>query len=160
MPLEDSCKKYQGCLVFVMPVEGFGWCQTGSGAPPNQPGDWMEPPAPFHTRIVEFHDFQGGIKAGVGTVEEKGHPSDGRWVAFCLRDRGEDMYDLTVRPGKYNVSIGGKKPTITIDPEHLPMPEWMQFEGVEVLSGLGYIVDSETSLEEIFRRLKQAKVVP
>ncbi len=68
------------------------------------------------------------------------------------------MYDLTVRPGKYNVSIGGRKPTITIDPEHLPMPEWMQFEGVEVLSGLGYIVDSETSLEEIFRRLKQAKV--
>ena len=159
MPLEDSCKKYQGGLVFVLPVEGFGWCRTGPGAPPDQPGDWMEPPTPFHARVAEFHYFRGGIKAGVATVEENGHPSDGKWVAFCLRDQGEDVYDLAARPGKYNVSIGGKKPAITIDPERLPMPQWMQFEGVEVLSGLGYIVDSETSLEEIFKRLKQAQAV-
>ena len=157
MPLEDSCKKYQGCLVFVLPVEGFGWCRTETGAPPDQPGDWVEPPAPFHARVTEFHYFQGGIKAGMGAVEEKGHPSDGKWLAFCLRDRGEDMYDLTARPGKYNVSIGGRKPTIIINPER-PMPEWMGFEGAEILSGLGYIVDSETSLEEIFRRLKQSQV--
>ena len=159
MPLEDSCAKYQGGLVFVLPVEGFGWCQTGPEAPPAQPGDWREPPAPFHARVAEFHYFRGRIKAGLGTVEEKGHPSDGKWVAFCLRDRGEDMYDLAARPGKYNVSIGGKKPAITIDPENLSMPEWMQFGGVEVLSGLGYIVESEISLEEIFRRLKQAPEV-
>jgi hypothetical protein len=95
----------------------------------------------------------------VGTVEEKGHLSHGKWVAFCLRDRGEDIYDLAARPGKYNLSIGGNKPAISIDPENLPMPEWMQFEGVEVLSGLGYIVEAETSLEEIFRRLKQNRVV-
>lgn len=154
MPLEDSCAKYQGSFVFVLPVEGFGWCRTGAGAPPDQPGDWMEPPAPFHARVVELHYFQGKIKAGVGTVEQRGHPLQDKWVAFCLRDRGEDMYDLTGRPGKYNVRIGDGKPTITIDPEHLPMPEWMRFWGEEVLSGLGYIVDSETSLEEIFRRLK------
>jgi hypothetical protein len=125
--------------------------------PSEQPGIGIEPPVPFRARVAEFHYFRGEIKAGVGTLEEQSHPLNGQWVAFCLRDRGEDVYDLTTNPGKYNVTIGKTKPTIKIDPEKLAMPQWMQFEGSPHLSGLGYIVESATSLEEIYERIKKAR---
>ena len=112
---------------------------------------------PFRARLIELHYIQDKIKAGVGTVEEQGHPLNSQWVAFCLRDREEDVYDLTTNPGKHNVTIGNTKPTIKIDPLKLAMPQWMQFEGSPHLSGLGYIVESEMSLEEIYERIKKAR---
>ena len=126
MPLEQQCAKYQGTPVFVLPVEGFGWCRRAAGLPASEPGDWVEPPAPFRARIAEFHYLAGAIKAGIATVEEKGHPADGKWVGFCLRDRGADLYDFAARPGNFNLSISDTKPLITIDPNRLAMPEWME----------------------------------
>jgi hypothetical protein len=155
MPLEESCMKFLGRSAFVLTAEGFGWSRIVGGGASGEPGEHIEPPAPFHVRVEEFHGFGGGIAAGVGTVQEAGHTSEGKWVAFCLRDRGEDIYDMSRRPGKYNVRIGERKPTISID-ANLPMPQWMQFGDAEVLSGLGYVLDSETSLEEVFRRLHGA----
>ena len=68
------------------------------------------------------------------------------------------MHNFTTNPGYYNISIGKNKPTIQIDLEKLAMPEWMQFESVSHLSGLGYITDSATSHAEIIKRIKKPKI--
>jgi len=147
MPLEDLCAQYKGGLVFVSPVIGFGWCLVERDALSVRSAD-AEPPRPFHARVSEFHYFLGKIKAGSGIIEEQNHPLDKEWVAFCIRDRGKDMYDLTTKPGKYNLRIGSKKPRIKIDPENLPMPECMQFQS-QCLSGLGYVAESATWIKAI-----------
>jgi len=158
MPLEDFCEKYKGSLVFVLPIEGFGWSRISSGMPPTQSGDWIEPPSPFYARITEFHSFHGKIKAGIAMIEEQHHPLDNQWVAFCIRDGGgEWVHNLTTNPASYNVRIGNEKPSIQIDPEKLSMPEWMQFGSSLILSGEGYILDSRTTLEEVFKRIKSKR---
>jgi len=143
MPLDKSCEQYKSNLVFVWPIIGNGWCRIDPKAPPFQPGDEMEPPTPFHARVLEFHYLADKIAAGIGIVEESEHPFNKEWVAFCIRDRGADLYNLTTSPGKYNVAIGNTKPTIKIDLD-FPMPQWMQFEGPPVASGFGYIAVSDT----------------
>ena len=112
---------------------------------------------PFHAKLMEFHYFLNAIKAGIGIVEKKDHPLDKQWVAFCIRDRGEDIYNLATKPGYYNISIGANKPVIKIDPDNFAMPEWMQFESSPYLSGLGYITDSVITFEEIIERIKNAR---
>lgn len=157
MPLENSCEKYSGKLIFILPIIGFGWSRIAPDSFSDLSGTAIEPPAPFQVRLMEFYYFLGKIKAGAGIVEENNHPLDKKWAAFCIRDRGEDLYNLTTNPGKYNVAIGDNKPTIKIDPDNLPMPQWMQFQGTPCLSGLGYIVESPTSLEEIHKRIRNAQ---
>jgi hypothetical protein len=148
MPLEDSCEQFRDKLVSVLPVIGFGWCLIKPCLAPEEAGDPIEPPSAFCARLVEFHYLLGKIKAGIGKVQEQGHPLDKQWLAFSIRDRGDDMYDFTKKPGKYNLRIGAEKPTIKIDPEKLPMPEWMQFENIPCLSGLGYIAESASLITE------------
>ena len=91
-------------------------------------------------------------------IEEQHHPLDNQWVAFCIRDGGgEWVHNLTTNPASYNVRIGNEKPSIQIDPEKLSMPEWMQFGSSLILSGEGYILDSRTTLEEVFKRIKSKR---
>ncbi|MGH8023694.1 MAG: hypothetical protein ACRED1_08940, partial [Limisphaerales bacterium] len=59
-----------------------------------------------------------------------------------------------------NIAIGRKKPVIKIDPEKSAMPEWIQFEGEPHLSGLGYIIESATTIEDIYERIKNARKSP
>jgi hypothetical protein len=92
---------------------------------------------------MEFHYLAEKIAGGIGIVEEPRHPFDKEWVAFCIRDRGNDMYDLTKNPGQYNVRVGHNKPVIKIDLK-VPMPQWMRFEGSPMDSGFAYIAESET----------------
>ena len=150
MPLENSCKEYKGKVVFVLPVEGFGWNRIV----PTEPSSSIEPPSQFIMEISEFHFYKEMIQAGVGVIKTASHALHGKWVAFALRDRGEDIYNLTTRPGKYNIAIGDKKPNIVIDPKTLAMPEWMQFGDSPHLSGLGFITETETSLDEILSHLR------
>lgn len=155
MPLENTCENHKGNLVFVLPIIGFGWCKIVPNSLSSQPGGAVEPPEPFHARITEFYYLEGDIKAGAGIVEEQSHPLDKEWVAFCIRDREEDMYNLTTKPGKYNVRIGKRKPTITIVPDSLPIGEWMQFKSSIVLSGLGYVAESATWIKDVYNRIEE-----
>jgi RHS repeat-associated protein len=77
---------------------------------------------------VEFCYYLEKIRAGIGVIHEPNHPCDGQWLAFCVRDaNGEIVYDFTTSPGKHNIRIGRTRPTVNIDPDDLPIPEWMQF---------------------------------
>ncbi|MBI3867779.1 MAG: hypothetical protein HY299_04535 [Verrucomicrobia bacterium] len=153
MPLENSCTQYTGELVFVLPIVGYGWCRIDPNARADQPGGAIDTPHPFHAKLVEFQYHDGKIVGGIGTVEEPNHPLDKEWVAFCIRDRGTDLYDLTTNPGKYNVGIGKNRPTIKIDLD-IPMPQWMQFDGPPIASGFGFIAESETQIKEKYDWLK------
>jgi hypothetical protein len=139
--------------VFVLPIAGYGWCRVDPSAPADESGGAIDTPQPFHAKVLEFHYFDGKIAAGIGTVEERDHPLDKEWVAFCIRDRGTDMYDLTNNPGKYNVGIGKHRPTIKIDHD-IPMPQWMLFEGPPIVSGFGFIAESETRIKAKYAWLK------
>jgi hypothetical protein len=154
MPLEQACEKYIKSLVFVLPVEGFGWNKIVPNSRERSSGEPIEPPEPFRVRMSEFHYYNGMIQAGVGVVESRGHPLDKMWFAFCLRDRGRDIYNLTTKIGKYNLGISEAKPTIKIEPDNLAIPEWIQFGDSPYLSGLGHISESEISLDEVFSQMK------
>jgi hypothetical protein len=153
MPIEISSAQYINKLVLVWPIIGFGWSRLDPSAPSNQPGVSIDPPLPFHARLLEFHNFAGKIAGASGMVEEPQHPLDKEWVAFCIRDRGTDVYNLTTNPGKYNVEVGKNKPVIKIDLE-VPMPQWMQFEGSPIVSGLGFIAESEAWIKEKYGWVK------
>jgi hypothetical protein len=154
MPLEESCEKYRGEMLFVLPVVGYGWCQIAPGTPRYEHGTPLEPPPPFYARVMEFHRFLGKIRAGIAVIEQQCHPLEKQWLAFCVRDgMGNSVHNLTNNPAEYNLRIGKERPTINIDPENLAMPEWMRFEGSICLSGLGYIIESAASLEEIQGRI-------
>lgn len=153
MPIENSCERYKGALVFVLPTSGYGWCRKLADSPRYNHGKPEDPPKPFHLRIVEFHYFLGEIRACVGSIEETNHPLDKEWLACCVRDGGGAFsHNFTTHPAEYNVCIGMRMPAIKIDPENLAMPEWMQFGDASHLSGFGYIVDSVSTLEEILER--------
>jgi hypothetical protein len=143
MPIEVSPTQYIDKLVLVWPVIGFGWSQIDPVDPLDQPVTAIDPPAPFHARLVEFHIFGGRITGATGTVEEPQHPLDKQWVAFFIRDRGVDVYNLTTNPGKYNVGVGKQRPTIEIDLE-VPMPQWMRFVGSPMVGGFGCIAETES----------------
>jgi hypothetical protein len=147
MPIEDSSTQHINQSVLVWPIIGFGWSRVDPSLPPGQSGVPIDPPQPFHAKLLEFHNFAGKIAGGIGVVEEPCHALDKEWVAFCIRDRGTDMYDLTSNPGKYNVSVGKNKPVIKIDLE-VPMPQWMRFYGSPIASGFGFIAESETWIKE------------
>ncbi|MES2709104.1 MAG: hypothetical protein V4726_21085 [Verrucomicrobiota bacterium] len=153
MPLEDSCAIFLGKLVFVLPTIGYGWCRIDSSAPADQPGGAVDTPQAFHAKLIEFQYLDGKIAGGIGTVEELNHPFDKQWVAFCVRDRGTDMYDFTASPGKYNLGIGRNRPTVRID-INIPMPQWMRFEGPPSVGGFGYIGESDTRILEKYSWLK------
>ena len=158
MPLEHSCEKFKGQLVFVLPTIGFGWSRRLPSTPRFQAGDSIEPPSPFNVRIVEFYHFNGGIRGGVGIIEQHNHPLNGDWIGFCVRDgMGAITRNFSTYPADNNIEIGKTKPVIRIDPENLAMPEWIQFEGEPHLSGLGYIVESATTIEEIYERIKKVQ---
>lgn len=147
MPIEDSSTRYLNALVLVWPIVGFGWSRIDPSAPSDQPGVAIDPPALFHARLLEFHNAAGKLVGGIGIIEEPQHLLDKQWVAFCIRDRGTDTYNLTTNPGKYNVRVGKSKPVIKIDLE-VPMPQWMGFEGSSAVSGFGFIAESEAWLKE------------
>jgi len=67
------------------------------------------------------------------------------------------MRNFSTYPTDNNIRIGKTKPVIKIDQEKLAMPEWIQFEGEPYLSGLGYIVETVTTIEEIYERIKNVR---
>jgi len=70
---------------------------------------------------------------------------------------GTLTFNFLTNPTDYNIRIGKTKPVINIDPEKLPMPEWIRFQASPFLSGFGYIVESETSPEEILKRIRKSQ---
>ena len=158
MPLEKSCEDFKGKLVFVFPTIGYGWRRILPSTSKLQSGDSIEPPSPFKLRILEFHHFDGGIRGGIGIIEQQNHSLNGEWIGFCVRDgMGTLTCNFSTYPADNNIRIGKTKPVIKIDTEKLAMPEWIQFQDSPFLSGLGYFVELPTSLEEIYERIKKAQ---
>jgi hypothetical protein len=157
MPLENTCHSTVGSLVFVLPIIGFGWSELKRGGEfPDEVG--IDPPEPFCVRITKFHCHENQIRGAIGTIEQDGHSLNGKWAAFCARDGGGgDFYNLTTKPTKHNVRIGGSEPVIEVGGDSVPMVEWIQFEGVDVLSGIGYVAESIDWIREVFERIQRSK---
>lgn len=161
MPLDNSCEKFKGQLVFVLPTIGYGWSQRLPSTQRFQAGDSIEPPSPFYARILEFHYFNGEIRGGIGIIEQKNNHLNGEWIGFCVRDgMGTITPNFSTHPADNNISIGKTKPIIKIDPEKLAMSEWIKFQDSSCLSGLGYILELPISLEEIYERIKKVQKTP
>ena len=158
MPLENSCEKFKGQLVFVLPTIGFGWSRRLPSTERFQSGDSIEPPSPFSARILEFHYYDGGIRGGIGIIEQQDHPLNGDWIGFCVRDgTGTIICNFSNNLADNNIRIGKTKPVIEIDEEKLAIPEWIQFQGTPFLSGSGYVTESPKSLEEIFKSIQKSR---
>jgi len=50
----------------------------------------------------------GERRGGVGLVEEPGHPYDGKWAVFSIREVGN--FNFTSSPGTFNLSLHAAKP--------------------------------------------------
>jgi hypothetical protein len=154
MPLEDSCNKYKGQIIYILPKEGYGWSQRLPSTPRFTPGDHIETPEPFFARVLEFCYLLGHIRAGICIIEQKGHLMNKQWMAFCVRDgMGALTYNLSNNPAQYNISIGKVKPTLDIDTKNLAMPEWMRFEGFSYITGIAYIVEEATTLKDVHAKV-------
>jgi hypothetical protein len=138
-----SGSKLKNKLVFIFPIIGFGWCDIDSRLPVDENLKAIETPLPFHARLLQLDYFAGRIIGGRGMIEDLNHPWSKQSVAFCIRDRGEDLYDLDTNPGKFNVRVGKGNPVIKVDRD-VPMPNWMKFSSPSrVASGFGFIAATE-----------------
>lgn len=129
MGLTPECEKYVGRSVLVEPIYGYGWTQqieTPTGAYPE-----VELPRPFHVRIDRLFDFAGEMRGGIATVQEEGHPLDGKRVAFSTRTLG--TWDFASKIAHYNLHVG------TV--ERVTDKGWILAVGEPALVGFGQIRD-------------------
>jgi hypothetical protein len=99
MGLDESAITFVGRTLKVTPIYGWGW--DGN---PEAPA----PPAPFHLRLQRLWFMLGERRGGVGRIEERGHPYDGKWVVFSTRHQG--TFNFTTSPGPHNISIAAAEP--------------------------------------------------
>jgi len=56
---------------------------------------------------LEFHYFEGGIRGGIGIVEQQDHPLNGDWIGFCVRDgTGTIICNFSNNLAESNIRIG------------------------------------------------------
>jgi hypothetical protein len=155
MPLHRACELLLDRIVFVQPSIGSGWQRRRADLDMYESGEAVEPPSPFPIQIREFVTYAGEIQGGLGVITDSRHPLNGWWAGFCVRDAlGKEFFDLSDRIAAFNIRIGELKPSISIQPETLPMPEWIQFPANSSFSGTGFITQRDMSLEEILAASK------
>jgi hypothetical protein len=136
MGLEESCKSYEGGVVAVKPVYGWGWSRLDAPEIP-VPAQVNGVARPFHCRIKGFFYFQGELRGAVGKVEELGHLYDGLWAVFSTRAVG--AYNFVDRLPYCDVQIGSVEPT----------GEWPEFTSCSpIVNGYGFVGVSLGSIEE------------
>jgi hypothetical protein len=152
MPLDESCEAFVNAEVYILPVHGYGWCRIDDGSTPISRVS-VEVPPPFWVRISDLARYRNRIAGGAGVISRACQELSGQWVGFVVRDAlGEINFDLSTRIAEYNVRIGATKPKVDVQPEALPMPEWIRFEGPPFLSGLAFIADRAITLDDVLRR--------
>jgi hypothetical protein len=62
---------------------------------------------PFHVVITRLFEWDGELRGGMATIQERDHELDGLRVAFSTRHVGE--WNFTSRPGLYNVTVGAEE---------------------------------------------------
>lgn len=105
MGLTPDCRSYVGRTVLIAPFYGWGW-DFGSQARYTSYDD-VDRAGPFHAVITRFFEWEGELRGGIGTVQERGHALDGLRVAFSTRHVGE--WNFTSQPGQYNVTVGAEE---------------------------------------------------
>ena len=135
MGLEESCKSYQGRLVAVKPIYGWGW--TRLDAPEIRvPAEVNGVPRPFHCWITDLFSFEGELRGAVGNIEEPGHLYDGLRIVFSTRVVG--VYNFTDRLPRCDVQIGPV----------MPIGEWPEFSSAPIVNGYGFVGESLKHIEE------------
>jgi hypothetical protein len=139
--LDDSVLAFVGQLVFACPFYGWGWST-------------VEIPDPFQLRVVEFFDWNGERRGGIGRIEQPGHNNNGHWVLFFTRIVG--CFNFVDDVAQYNFRIGTTRPSL-LDPASSPqlastMPLSYFPSSSEVASGYGWIAANE----DIIKRLHLA----
>lgn len=136
----------------MLPIIGYGWTRLAAAVgTPSSVG--VDPPEPFWLRITRLHTHEDQIRGATGVVEQAGRLLNGLWATFCVRDGGgANFYNLTTQPAKHNIRIGSSEPVVAIAGESVPMVEWIQFQGVETLSGIAYIAESAECLGKVLER--------
>lgn len=139
MGFERSCKCYEGSLVAVKPVYGWGWSRLDAPEIP-VPAEVNGVPSPFHCRVKEFFSFQVELRGAVGRIEELGHIYDGLWVVFSTRVIG--IHNFIDQLPHCDVQIG---PVV-------PVGEWPEFtSGSPIVNGYGFVGASLRHIEEMMQ---------
>src|SRR5687768_13565060 len=107
MGLDPSSENYQGNLVVVKPVYGWGWSRLDAPEIP-VPTGVNGVPHPFHCRIHQFFYFQNELRGALAVIEEFSHIYDGLWVVFYTRVMG--IHDFVYNLPYCNIQIGPDAP--------------------------------------------------
>src|SRR5262249_16647144 len=141
MWLDESSKEYQGGLVVVKPVYGWGWSRMDDPEIP-VPAEINGVPRPFHCRIQDFFYFQGELRGAVGVVEESGHIYDGLWVIFYTRVIGD--FNFGNNSPYCNIEIGADA----------PVGEWPEFTSDSwIVNGYCFVGVTLREIEESIARM-------
>src|SRR5688572_4246223 len=130
MALDVSSENYQGRLVAVKPVYGWGWYRLDAPEIP-VPAEVNGVPRPFHCRIQHFFYFQNELRGALAVIEELSHIYDGLWVVFSPRVIG--THDFVNYLPYCDIQIG----------TDAPVGEWPEFlSGSPIVSGYGFVGES------------------
>jgi hypothetical protein len=156
MPLTETCRRYVGRNLFVLPYYGYGWNRQDVAEPPKTLLDTLGP-EPFHLRVGEIISDGRDLMALTGTIEETDHQFNDYWCACLLRNT--DASDFTAKPGDYMIWIARK--ALPIHPA--PYPEkalyhWVTFDkSVFCLCGFGTLAESVDWIQDIYKRTMNSR---
>jgi hypothetical protein len=136
MGLDPSSENYQGRLVAVKPVYGWGWSRLDAPEIP-VPAEVNGVPHLFHCRIQRFFYFQNELRGVLAVIEEFSHIYDELWIVFytCVMGTHDFVYNLPY----CNIQIG----------TDAPVGEWPEFlSGSFIVNGYGFVGKSLRHIEE------------
>jgi hypothetical protein len=105
--LDDSVTDYIGNIACARPIYGWGWAEGNNERSDTVP---VEVPGDFDFRIIQFFDWNGYRRGGIGHIERAGHIYDACWLLFYTRHVG--CFDFSKRIADYNFHIGRDQPSL------------------------------------------------
>ena len=147
--LDDACGRHLDGLLYVAPIEGWGWSQSAQELFADSQGV----PPPFHVRVKQFYWYRGNRRGFVGVVEESGHRLNCYWFVCCTRYRG--TFDFTDHVCGHNVCLCPQEPVLCErheDDEWARLwPNWRLF-GEPQLSGFADIAENAGIIARLWSR--------
>jgi len=156
MPFTETCKRYMGQTLFVLPYYGYGWVREDLEVRILGPLDKLGP-EPFHLRVEELIYCDRQLMGVSGIIGEQKHQFDKYWCGCLLRNT--DDSDFTDHPGQYMIWIAQKK--LSIHPSPYPekaLYEWVTFDKSEFcLCGYGAVAESMQWIQDIYDRTMNSR---
>ena len=147
--LDDSALEFVGRPVAARTIYGWGWAEGHDDRTDSVP---VDVPPSFHFRVVEFCDWNGERRGGIGHIDQAGHIYDGHWLLFYTRVCG--CFDFVLKIADYNFHIGRNRPSLyrpTKDPmmaKAWPLPRFVDCSSVW---GYGQIAATLDAIERFER---------